>query len=314
MANNEHINLVEKTRRYISTTHRLKRQIESYARNRGDSVPLQEFINLNDYNVAFRTLENLQHGPISELPLERLHLFRIKVEQVRNYIETILEDIEAENSKFDPREYAFNLNQLVQETKDQLSNDVTSTLQLKLSEAHQELNETRLHNQATEIVDESTDEAEKFFLSNAEKYEGACKHWLYATFASGVFTFFMTLAFVLMSFENYPDLSNSNQYQFIRVSATSLLFITFLLGVTLWFSRMYKANLHLQTINNHRATSLSVVNTLRAGSLTDGAKDTIVTEAARAIFSDPQTGLLIDKSSNNSTSFNIGDLIKSDVK
>lgn len=163
---------------------------------------------------------------------------------------------------------------------------------------------------AAESVDKSTGEAAEFFERHASSHQNSARRWFVAMVALALITVVYAILFLCSALIDFPHIDPNNQFQFVRISAASLLFITFLFTATLWVSRMYKANLHLQTINNHRATSISVVNTLRAGSLTDGAKDTIVTEAARAIFSDPQTGLIIDKSSDNSTSFNIRDLVK----
>ena len=180
----------------------------------------------------------------------------------------------------------------------------------ELAEREKELKEQELSHTRAESADDASKEASMFFEGNARDFNKSAFIWLRAVCIMSYFCFVSIVFFLVLAVLGLPAIDAENQYQFIRISGTTLFLFTFMFTITYWCMRMYKANLHLNSINKHKAICLEVVGKLRAGSMSNEAKDIITTEAARVIFNDPQTGLINDKSTDHSTSLNIGDLAK----
>lgn len=144
------------------------------------------------------------------------------------------------------------------------------------------------------------------FSKEAEELEKKATNWLRATTILGAITF--VLAFMSIFLVNIKDLSTT---QLIQLTTTKLLVLAILISATIWCGKIYKANKHLSIINKHRSNSLKTFQAFMKAAENDYARDAVLLETTKAIFSISPTGYLDNDSFQLDTSTKVIELIKS---
>jgi CRISPR/Cas system CSM-associated protein Csm2 small subunit len=143
------------------------------------------------------------------------------------------------------------------------------------------------------------------FSKEATDLEEKAKIWLTAT---GVFAS-VTLLLALLSilFINIKDITTT---QLIQLTTTKLLVLAILISATVWCGKIYKANKHLSIINKHRANSLKTFQAFMKAAENNYARDAVLLETTKAIFSLSPTGYLDNESSQLDASTKVVEFIK----
>lgn len=143
------------------------------------------------------------------------------------------------------------------------------------------------------------------FSKESEELETKASNWLRATAILGVITFVLAVSSILLI--NIKDLSTT---QLIQITTTKLLVLAILISATVWCGKIYKANKHLAIINKHRANSLKTFQAFMKAAENDYARDAVLLETTKAIFSLSPTGYLDNDSSQLDASTKVIELIK----
>lgn len=95
------------------------------------------------------------------------------------------------------------------------------------------------------------------------------------------------------------------QHLFGKFSILAVLFAS-----TIWCGRIYKALVHQSTVYDHKALSIQTLQAFQHSAADAAAKDTVVVEAARAVFSNTPTGFINSGDANAEGSSQIIEIIK----
>jgi hypothetical protein len=147
----------------------------------------------------------------------------------------------------------------------------------------------------------------KDFLNEAADLGSGAKGWLKATVALATLTFGLAIAAAFYR----PTGLDSGQIAQLLVSKFALLGL--LITSVLWCGRIYKAQMHQSTVNRHRALSIQTLQAFANAADDPQAKDAVLLEASRAVFSNVATGYIASKEGNQDTSVKIFDVAKSMV-
>lgn len=143
------------------------------------------------------------------------------------------------------------------------------------------------------------------FSKEASELEDKSDKWLKATALFAALT--LILAVLSIFLINLKDLSTT---QIIQLTTTKLLVLAILISATIWCGKIYKANKHLAVVNKHRANSLKTFQAFMKAAENDYARDAVLLETTKAIFSLSPTGYLDNDSSQLDASTKVIELIK----
>ena len=143
------------------------------------------------------------------------------------------------------------------------------------------------------------------FSKEATDVDKLADKWLIATALFAAFT--LALALFSFLFIKLPDLTTS---QIIQITTTKLVVLAILISATVWCGKIYKANKHLSIINKHRANSLKTFQAFMKAAENDYARDAVLLETTKAIFSISPTGYLDNDVSNLDAGTKVIELIK----
>ncbi len=126
------------------------------------------------------------------------------------------------------------------------------------------------------------------FRDEAEAAEKRGKRWLWPTgiFAAASLGLAIALMFGLLG-ETPANLWEAIYRLGGRVIAISVLFYA-----AVWSGRIVLANLHLASVNKHRAVSIQTLQAFHRAAADEAAKDAVVLEAARAVYENVPSGYI----------------------
>jgi hypothetical protein len=131
------------------------------------------------------------------------------------------------------------------------------------------------------------------FKKESENLKKGSRNWLIA--AGGLALATLVIA-GLMWYYAEPGLDRGQLFQKL---GTKLAILVILITSTIWCGKIYKALMHLSTINGHRALSIQTLQAFVGAVENVQLKDAVVLEASRAIFGNVPTGY-IDASNTSS--------------
>lgn len=131
---------------------------------------------------------------------------------------------------------------------------------------------------------EFTDE----FHRQAEKAEKRGGWWLLPT---GIFAVFALGIAVTLMFGLLGE-PPSNLWEAIYRLGGRVIAISVLFYAAVWSGRIVLANLHLASVNRHRAVSLQTLQAFHRAAADGAAKDAVVLEAARAVYENVPSGYI----------------------
>lgn len=126
----------------------------------------------------------------------------------------------------------------------------------------------------------------KDFQKAAEDMDKAAGTWLWSTGVAALVTLLSALAMWYWT-ERALD-----QGQLFQKLSTKLVVLAVLFTATVWCGKNYRAQKHLATINRHRAMSIQTLQAFSAAAADPHTKDTVLVEAARAVFGNVPTGYI----------------------
>jgi hypothetical protein len=143
------------------------------------------------------------------------------------------------------------------------------------------------------------------FSKEASDVDEKANNWLKATALFAATTLILALLSLLLI--NIKDLTTP---QLIQLTTTKLLVLAILISATIWCGKIYKANKHLSIVNKHRANSLKTFQAFMKAAENDYARDAVLLETTKAIFSLSPTGYLDNDTSQLDASTKVIELIK----
>lgn len=146
----------------------------------------------------------------------------------------------------------------------------------------------------------------EIFSIQAADYNSKANRWLYGVIGSSLLLFFIlwmvfkNFCFDLSCYVNVSDI-NYNQIdpsgnriilylEIFKAVAYRLFLISFLIYLVSFCVKNYNASKHNQTVNSQKANSLNAALVLLERAKTDDGNDSIMSQAASAIFSHQPTG------------------------
>ena len=132
------------------------------------------------------------------------------------------------------------------------------------------------------------------FRNEAGAMEERGKRWLWPTSIFAGLALCLSLWFVIESalFPQFPGTFAETIYRLGgRLIAISVLFYA-----AVWSGRVALANMHLASINKHRAVSIQTLRAFHQAADDPAAKDAVVLEAARAVYENVPTGYVLRQS------------------
>ena len=126
------------------------------------------------------------------------------------------------------------------------------------------------------------------FRRQAEEAEKRGKRWLWPTVISAAAALGLAGALIFGLLGETP----SNLWEAIYRLGGRVIAISVLFYAAVWSGRIVLANLHLASVNRHRAVSLQTLQAFHRAAADETAKDAVVLEAARAVYENVPSGYI----------------------
>jgi len=126
------------------------------------------------------------------------------------------------------------------------------------------------------------------FRKEADAVEKRSKHWLWPT---GTFSACALALSVLLMLGLLGD-APANVWEAVYGLGGRVIAISVLFYAAVWSGRVVLANMHLASVNKHRAVSLQTLQAFHKAAEDSAAKDAVVLEAARAVYENVPSGYI----------------------
>ena len=148
------------------------------------------------------------------------------------------------------------------------------------------------------------------FRREAEAAEKRGKRWLVPTVISAVFAWGLAVALMFGLLGETP----ANPWEAIYHLGVRIIAISVLFYAAVWSGRIVLANLHLASVNKHRAVSIQTLQAFHRAAADEAAKDAVVLEAARAVYENVPSGYIARQGGGPGGSARTLEVIKSAVQ
>lgn len=154
-----------------------------------------------------------------------------------------------------------------------------------------------LEKQRTALAQSSTKAAASdlstHYTAQASSHDTTATNFFKASIAAGVLLTGLTAYFFIVSPPDYTSNKTAEQWIEVVTNAVARLLLLSIAGIGLAFClRNYRVNMHLQVLNKRRENALNTFGLLQAGVTTDEARNIVVGELVRAVFTSEETGYL----------------------
>lgn len=285
-----------------------------------------------DIEKIYSIIEYLKVLPIKHLPVNSLILINSEIDNVNAVFSNINNfNIESAN----PADQRNRFIEKIQAQADSLytnaspwipflayqQGDVSNNIKnltASVTEAESIINETKEHIKEKKIeisdVIEKAREASaaagaavftKDFMEEADSMKDVAKKWLKITSILAVVSLVLAAMFWFIT---EPSLDQGQIWQKVT---TKVVILGILISSTMWCGRIYKALMHQSTVNRHRALSIQTLQAFSAAAEDVQIKDTVVLEAARAVFGTVNTGYINGKNDTGDSDVKIIEVAKS---
>ena len=126
------------------------------------------------------------------------------------------------------------------------------------------------------------------FREEAKSLENRGCRWLWPT---GIFATLALVLSVLLMFGSLGETPESTWEAIYRLGGR-VIAISVLFYAAIWSGRIVLANMHLASVNKHRAVSLQTLQAFHQAADDPTAKDAVVLEAARAVYENVPSGYI----------------------
>ena len=149
--------------------------------------------------------------------------------------------------------------------------------------------------------------------ANAAKKRAGC--WLVPTVLFVAAAFALSMLFMLGLFIGIPastaEEASTNALEIIYGLGGRVIGISVLFYAAIWSGRIALANMHLSSVNRHRAISLETLQAFQNAVDDLTARDAVVLEAARAVYENVPSGYIGRQAGEQSSGGRILELIRS---
>lgn len=147
----------------------------------------------------------------------------------------------------------------------------------------------------------------RIFMDESEAATESANNWFWGTFWAIV----VTLGTGVILFFTMNMSAEVPTSALVLRGLSKFVLLSFLVGVVVWCSRVYRAYLHNSVVNKHRANALNVFDAFSRAAGTDlQTKHAVLLQATSAIFS-PQSSGFIPDDKDQSTAPQIVEIFKS---
>ena len=145
------------------------------------------------------------------------------------------------------------------------------------------------------------------FRDEAKSAAKQARRWLWPT---GIFA---TLALVISTLLIFGMLGEvpADTWEAVYRLGGRVIAISVLFYAAVWSGRVVLANMHLASVNKHRAVSLQTLQAFHHAAEDAAAKDAVVLEAARAVYENVPSGYIGRQAAEHGASTRVVELIKS---
>ena len=126
------------------------------------------------------------------------------------------------------------------------------------------------------------------FRKEAVAVEKRSKRWLWPTGIFSVLALALSVSLMLGLLGDAPD----NVWEAVCGLGGRVIAISVLFYAAVWSGRVVLANMHLASVNKHRAVSLQTLQAFHKAAEDSAAKDAVVLEAARAVYENVPSGYI----------------------
>ena len=126
------------------------------------------------------------------------------------------------------------------------------------------------------------------FRKEADTVEKRSKCWLLPTGIFSVCALALSVSLMLGLLGDAPD----NVWEAVYGLGGRVIAISVLFYAAVWSGRVVLANMHLASVNKHRAVSLQTLQAFHKAAEDSAAKDAVVLEAARAVYENVPSGYI----------------------
>ncbi len=136
----------------------------------------------------------------------------------------------------------------------------------------------------------------KQFEVEARAAKRRSAYWLIPTGAFALAALVLSILFMLGLFTGVPTSSDNHTavstFQLVYAIGGRIVGISVLFYASIWSGRVALANMHLSSVNKHRAISLETLQAFQNAVDDNAARDAVVLEAARAVYENVPSGYI----------------------
>ena len=144
------------------------------------------------------------------------------------------------------------------------------------------------------------------FRTEAEIVERRGRIWLLPTCIFSVAALLLASATMFGLFGDTPD----NVWEAVYELGGRVVAISVLFYAAVWSGRIVLANMHLASVNKHRAVSLQTLQAFHRAAEDGAAKDAVVLEAARAVYENVPSGYIAKQAAEGGSGMRTIELIR----
>ena len=196
-------------------------------------------------------------------------------------------------------------------------------IEAEMDEIHQ--NATRHYETRKKEIDEAAQAARtaagkagaaeftQGFRDEAMNVEKRARRWLWPTGIFATLALFLALALAIptiLPMFGILDEVPANAWEAVYRLGGRVITIMVLFYAAVWSGRIFLANMHLASVNKHRAVSLQTLQAFHHAAEDAVAKDAVVLEAARAVYENVPSGYIGRQATEHDASTRVVEFIK----
>lgn len=257
----------------------IRRELEAGEGLAPEEIPTQVRNDLlgNNYGPQIDALiESMrQYGEQTQNPADQRAQFKNQAENLRNLvIERLRPIVRTDEAK---------VQQTLAEAQ-QVLGDLTA---LRNDLAHQQ---TAL---AQTSASEASTELATYYKTQAEGHATSATNFLRAGITAGGLLAVLTVLALFVFPPDYTAAGTSEQWiEVVRGTVARLAALSIVAFALAFCVRNYRVNMHLQVLNKRRENALNTFGLMQAGVTSDDARNIVVSELVRAVFTSEETGYL----------------------
>jgi hypothetical protein len=133
----------------------------------------------------------------------------------------------------------------------------------------------------------------EYYKAQAGGHAKTAKQFLYATAGAALLLAVLTVCFLFVKPPDYTSDKTADQWIEVTRNAVARLALLSIVGFGVAFcARNYRVNMHLEVLNKRRENALNTFGLMQAGVVSDEARNIVVGELVRAVFTSEETGYL----------------------